>query len=54
MDDIRLKETAKRLYNFLEPWERSESGLETPEETEKAIKENPIETIIYLLDLLEN
>lgn len=51
MDEKKLIETAARLYAFMDPWERNET---TPEETAQEIKQNPLETINYLLDLLEN
>ena len=46
----KLKETATRLYNFMDPWERCET---TPEETAEEIKKNPLDAINYLLDMLE-
>ena len=50
MDEKKLIETATRFYNFMDPWERCET---TPEETAEEIKNNPLEAINYLLDMLE-
>ena len=50
-DAEKIKEAARRLYAFMDPWERCET---TEEETAEEIKKNPIETILYLLDIIEN
>ena len=49
-DPDKLKETAARFYNFMEPWERCDT---TPEETAEEISKNPLDAINYLLDMLE-
>ena len=50
MNEQKIKETAQRLYDFFDPW--TFDG-ETPADIERDIKENPTETINYLLDMLE-
>ena len=50
-DEIKIKETAARFYNIMDPWERFET---TPEETAEEIKKNPLDAINYILDRIEN
>ena len=47
----KVKEAARRVYAFMDPWERCET---TEEETAEEIHKNPIDAIIYLLDAIEN
>lgn len=47
----KVKEAARRLYAFMDPWERCET---TEEETAEEIRKNPIDAILYLLDAVEN
>ena len=47
----KIKEAATRLYKYMDPWERCET---TPEETADEIRKNPIDCILYLLDIIEN
>lgn len=50
-DAEKATEAARRLYAFMDPWERCET---TEEETAEEIKKNPIDAILYLLDAIEN
>lgn len=47
-----LKELAKRIWG-IDPHEMRNNDT-TPDDIEKAIKEDPSETIAYLLDIIEN
>ena len=50
-DAEKVTEAARRLYAFMDPWERCET---TEEETAEEIRKNPIDAIIYLLEAIEN
>ena len=50
MNEQKIQEAAQRLYDFFDPWSREDI---TPADIERDIKENPTETINYLLDMLE-
>ena len=50
-DAEKLSEAARRLYNYMSPWDRNET---TEEETREEIRKNPLDTILFLLDELEN
>ena len=45
------KEIAKRVFDLMDPWERDD--IDGPEEMEILIKQDPIETIKFLLDRIE-
>lgn len=45
------QEVAKRVFDLMDPWERND--INGPEEMEILIKQNPIETIKFLLDYIE-
>ena len=49
-NEKKIKEAARRLYNFMPPWESFEF---TEEETAEEIRKNPFDCILYLLDQLE-
>lgn len=49
-NEKKIKEAARRLYEFMPPWESCET---TEEETAEEIRKNPFDCILYLLELLD-
>ena len=47
----KVKEAARRLYEFLPPWDLDGA---TPETIAEEINKSPIDTILFLLDIIEN
>lgn len=50
MDEKKLNEISKRIYNNLNPWEKCET---TPEKVAEEIRKSPLDAINYILDMLE-
>ena len=47
----KVKEAARRIYEYMPPWDLDGA---TPETIADEITQNPIDTILYLLDIVEN
>lgn len=50
-DAEKVKKAAARIYEIMEPWEACET---TEEETAEEIRKNPLDALLYVLDILEN
>ena len=50
-DIKKIDEIANRIYKNLAPWDRTDT---TPDEIANSTRENPLDCIIYLLDIIEN
>lgn len=50
-DADKIEAAATRIYNFFAPWDIENA---TPEEIAQEIRKNPIDTILFLLDAVEN
>ena len=50
IDETKLKETATRFYNIMDPWARPDTLAEVVDE----IRRDPLATINYFLDYIEN
>ena len=46
-----ITELAQRIYDYLDPWERSDY---TPEDIKQQIENDPVSTISFLINLLED
>ena len=47
----KLTKAANTIYFLLDPCDRLET---TPEETAEEIRKNPLDALLYVLDILEN
>lgn len=47
----QMKEAARRIYEYMPSWDLDGA---TPETIADEITQNPIDTILYLLDIVEN
>ena len=47
----KVKEAARRIYEYMPPWDLDGA---TPETIADDIQKNPIDTILFLLDIVEN
>ena len=48
----KLKEAGQGVFDLIPPWELEEDT--TPESVAEYIKENPLDTILYLLEIIDN
>ena len=51
MNDDNIKEIAKRIFELIPPWDRDDM---TETDVENEIIKDPIATIKYLLDYIDN
>ena len=51
MPEMHRIQLAKRIYEILDPWDRDDA---TPESIAEDIKNDPLETIEFLINLVED